>query len=393
MNYATAGPDVGISARAVPAVVWRQSAKAAENVICRVGAHHTRLNAMGKKRSAATPLENETPVRWGVLGAANIALHKVIPAMQRSPHMEIIAIASRDATKATAAAHALGIPRAYGSYDELVADPDVEAIYNPLPNHLHVPWSIKSAEAGKHVLCEKPLALTADEARSLRAVRDRTGVQISEAFMVRAHPQWAAVRELIAEGRVGDLKLVTGHFSYFRRDPNDVRSKVQWGGGALLDIGCYPITLSRWLFDEEPTEVIAVLERDPDMKVDRLASAMMKFPSGQATFTCATQLVSHQRMQVYGTQGRIEVEIPFNAPPDSECRILLDDGSGFAGASAEAISFPVVDQYRLQGDRFSEAVRGVGSVLVSLEDSIANMAVLDALFRSAESGRWEAPVT
>lgn len=346
---------------------------------------------MGKKRNVAAPLENAAPVRWGVLGAANIALSKVIPAMQRSPHMEILGIASRDAAKAKAVAHALGIPRAYASYDALIADPDIEAIYNPLPNHLHVPWSIKAAEAGKHVLCEKPISLSSDEARALRDVRDRTGVQISEAFMVRAHPQWAAVRELIAEGRVGDLKLVTGHFSYFRRDPNDVRSKVEWGGGALLDIGCYPITLSRWLFDEEPTAVIACIERDPDMRVDRLVSGLMQFPSGQATFTCAGQLVSHQRMQAFGTQGRIDVEIPFNAPHDHECRIYLDDGSRFANAAAESIDLPAVDQYRLQGDRFSEAVRGVGSVLVSLEDSIANMAVIDALFRSAESGRWESP--
>ncbi|MEP6618195.1 MAG: Gfo/Idh/MocA family oxidoreductase [bacterium] len=346
---------------------------------------------MGKQPVAATPLDLEKPVRWGVLGAANIAVNKVIPAMQRSPHTPVVAIASRDQQRAKAAAHALGIPRAYGSYEELIADPDVDAIYNPLPNHLHVPWTIKAAESGKHVLCEKPLALSASEARELLAVRDRTGVLIAEAFMVRAHPQWAAVRELIAEGRVGDLRLVSGHFSYFRRDPSDVRSKVEWGGGALLDIGCYPITLSRWLFDEEPSGVIAVLERDPDMHVDRLVSCMLKFPSGQATFSCGGQLVSYQRMQIFGTSGRIEVEIPFNAPPDGGCRILLDDGSKFAGAAAEAITFPAVDQYRLQGDRFSEAVRGIGSTLVSLEDSIANMAVIDALFRSSLSERWEAP--
>jgi predicted dehydrogenase len=332
-----------------------------------------------------------TPVRWGVLGAANIALTQVIPAMQGSAHTRIVAIASRDSVKAHAAADALGIPRAYGSYEELLADPDVEAIYNPLPNHLHVPWSIRAAEAGKHVLCEKPLALSAAEARELRAVRDATGVQIAEAFMVRAHPQWAAVRELIAEERIGDVRLVAGHFSYFRRDPADIRSNPDWGGGALMDIGCYPITLSRWLFGEEPEAVVAMLERDPEMGIDRLASAMLRFPSGQATFTCAGQLVSHQRMQVYGTKARIEVEIPFNAPPDSECRIFVDDGSELANAAAETITFPAVNQYRLQGDRFSEAVRGLGSVLVSLEDSIANMAVLDALVRSAESGRWEAP--
>ena len=347
---------------------------------------------MKTRRGSASALSDKEPVRWGVLGAANIALHRVIPALQASTHMRVVAIASRDAEKSRAAATAFGIPRAYGSYEELIADPDVEAIYNPLPNHLHVPWSIRAAEAGKHVLCEKPIALTAAEARQLLDVRDRTGVQIAEAFMVRAHPQWAAVRELIAEGRIGELRLVDGHFSYFRRDPSDIRSRLEWGGGALMDIGCYPITLSRWLFGEEPTGVIATVDRDPDMQIDRLASGLLRFPSGQATFSCAGQLVSHQRMQVFGTEGRIEIEIPFNAPANHECRIFVDDGSKFGGASAETITLPAVDQYRLQGERFSEAVRGIGAVPVSLEDAISNMAVLDALFRSATSGRWEQPL-
>jgi predicted dehydrogenase len=346
---------------------------------------------MKTRRKITAMTDEHAPVRWGVLGAANIALAKVIPAMQQSAHSPVVAIASRDLRKAQAAAERLGIPRAYGSYEELIADPDIEAIYNPLPNHLHVPWSIKAAEAGKHVLCEKPLSLSAAEIAQLVEVRDRMGVQIGEAFMVRTHPQWAAVRELIAEGRIGELRLVVGHFSYFRRDPADIRSHKEWGGGALMDIGCYPVTLSRWLFDEEPTDVVAVLDRDPDMHIDRLASALLKFPSGQASFTCSTQLVAHQRMQVYGTEGRIEIEIPFNAPHDHECRIFIDDGSKYAAAAAETITLPAVDQYRLQAERFSEAIRGVGVVPVGLEDAIGNMAVIDALFRSAQSGRWEAP--
>ena len=378
-----------------PHFLWRNRpfpmASLAGRAICRSAAPHARLTRMLRKKGVVAPSPHPVPVRWGILGTANIAVHKVIPAMQHSSHTHILAIASRDLKKAQLAARALDIPRAYGSYDELLADPEIEAIYNPLPNHLHVPWTIRAAEAGKHVLCEKPLALSADQARQLIEVRNRTGVQISEAFMVRAHPQWAAVRELIAEERLGALRFIHGHFSYFRRDPNDVRSKVEWGGGALLDIGCYPVTLSRWLFDAEPTEVIAMLERDPEMGVDRLVTGMLKFPSGQASFTCGGQLVPHQRMEVFGTQGRIEIVIPFNAPSTTECRILVDDGSLFANAAAETITFPAVDQYRLQGDRFSEAVRGVGSSLVSLEDSIANMAVIDALFRSAQTGRWETP--
>ena len=353
----------------------------------------TRQQTAWMKTRPGTPpsVSDHKPVRWGVLGVANIAVRKVIPAMQRSPHTPVIAIASRDLGKARRAAESLGIAVAYGSYEELIADPQVDAIYNPLPNHLHVPWTLRAAEAGKHVLCEKPLALTAFEAEQLIEVRDRKQVQIAEAFMVRTHPQWAAVRELIAEGRVGELKLITGHFSYFRRDPEDIRSQLAWGGGALMDIGCYPITLSRWLFGDEPTKVIATIERDPELKVDRLASALLCFPSGQATFTCSMQLVPYQGMQMFGSEGRIELPLPFSPSEDEACRIIIDDGRKFGGDSAETITLPPFDQYRLQGERFSEAVRGVGSVPVSLEDAIGNMSVIDALFRSGDSGRWEEP--
>lgn len=348
------------------------------------------------RREIPAPMTTNAPtsqkaVRWGVLGAADIAVKKVIPAMRASNRANVVAIASRDKQKAEAAARTLGLPKAYGSYEELIADPDVEAIYNPLPNHLHVPWSVRAAEAGKHVLCEKPIALSAAEARELRNARDRAGVLIGEAFMVRTHPQWLGVRTLIDSGRIGDLRLVVGHFSYFRRDPNDIRSRAEWGGGALLDIGCYPITLSRWLFNAEPLEVTGQLEHDPDMSIDRLGSALLRFPTGQASFTCAGQLAPHQRMQILGTTARIEVEIPFNAPPDRGCRIYVDDGSQFAGASAETIEFPAVDQYTLQADQFSDAIRGVGTVPVSLDDAIANMSVIDAIVRSAKSRRWEKP--
>jgi predicted dehydrogenase len=331
------------------------------------------------------------PVRWGILGTAKIAVEKVIPGMQGSVLAQVVAIASRDIAKARAAANRLGIPRSYGSYQELINDPDIEAIYNPLPNHLHVPWSIRAAEQGKHVLCEKPIALTAPEARELLEARDRTGVQIGEAFMVRTHPQWLKVKEIIASGRIGELRLIAGHFSYYRRDPGDIRSRVEWGGGALMDVGCYPITLSRWLFGAEPIEVIGLIERDPDMKVDRLTSGLLCFERGQATFSCATQLVAYQTMQIFGTAGRIAVRIPFSAPPFDEYRVFVDDGSDWAGSGIETIAFPPVNPYTLQADRFSEAIRGVGTVPVSLEDAMGNMAVIDALFRSGESHQWERP--
>jgi predicted dehydrogenase len=329
------------------------------------------------------------PVRWGVLGAANIALKKVIPGMQHSRLSDVVAIGSRDHGKAARAARELDIPRAYGSYDELLADPDVEVVYIPLPNHLHVPWSARAADAGKHVLCEKPIALTAAEARTLLAVRARTGVQIGEAFMVRSHPQWIRVRDLVADGRIGELRAVVGHFSYYKRDPNDIRSRLEYGGGALLDIGCYPITLSRWLFSAEPDQVTAVIDRDPEMGVDRLVSAVLRFAAGQASFTCGTQLVPYQRMHIIGTRGRIEVEIPFNAPPDRRCRLFVANGHDLTGDGIETIELPAVDQYALLADSFSEAIRDRRSVPVPLEDAIGNMAVIDGLFRSGESGRWE----
>jgi predicted dehydrogenase len=330
-------------------------------------------------------------VQWGVLGAANIALRKVIPGMQSGEMCDIAAIASRSLQKAQSAAESLRIPKAYGSYEELLADPHVEAIYNPLPNHLHVPWSIKAAEAGKHVLCEKPVALTVAEARTLLAARDKNEVLIGEAFMVRTHPQWVRTRGLIASGRIGSLKAISGVFSYFNRDSTNIRNVQEWGGGGLMDIGCYPINTSRFVYGEEPTRVVGLIERDPDFGTDRLASAILDFPSGQAIFTCSTQMVPYQRMQFLGTKGRIEVEIPFNAPPDRETQIFIDDGRDVYGTGVTTETFPVCDQYAIQGDAFSKAIRGEGNVPVPLEDAIANMAVIEAVFRSAQSGRWEKP--
>jgi predicted dehydrogenase len=324
-------------------------------------------------------------VRWGVLGVANIAVRQVIPAMQLGSWSEVAAIASRDLAKANQAAQSLGIPKAYGTYEELLADDKIEAIYNPLPNHLHVPWTIKAAEAGKHVLCEKPISLNAQEAETLLGVRDRTGVKIQEAFMVLTSPQWLGVRELIQSKRIGELRSISGFFSYFNRDPQNVRNQQEIGGGALMDIGCYPVTLSRFVFGAEPRRVLGLIERDPDFGTDRLTSAILDFEPGQSIFTCSTQLVPHQRMQCFGTDGQIEVEIPFNAPPDRPARIVISDRSG----QKETIEFPICNQYTLQGDRFSQSIREQTSQPIPLEAAVKNMAVIDALFRSAESGCWE----
>jgi predicted dehydrogenase len=324
-----------------------------------------------------------------VLGVARIALNKVIPAMQSSEWSEVVAIASRDIGNARRAADELSLPKAYGSYEELIDDPEIEAIYNPLPNHLHVPWSIRAAEAGKHILCEKPIALSVAETLKLIVARDRTGVKIGEAFMVRTHPQWLRAREIVRSGEIGELRAIAGAFSYYNRDPKNVRNVPEWGGGALMDIGCYPIVTSRFLFGEEPSRVCGLIERDPDFGVDRLTSAILDFPSGQSVFTCSTQLVPYQRMQICGTRGRIEIEIPFNAPPDRPCRIAIDSGGDVFGSGKRYEEFGVCDQYTIQGDLFSQAIRESGEVPTPLEESVLNMAVIEAVFRSAESSRWE----
>ena len=328
-------------------------------------------------------------VRWGVLGVANIAMKKVIPAMQQGERSEIMAIASRDLERAKQAAGQLHIPKAFGSYEEMLADPSIDAIYNPLPNHLHVPWSIKAAEAGKHVLCEKPVALSAQEAAQLIEARDRMRVKIGEAFMVRTHPQWLRARELVRSGSIGELRAIVSIFSYFNRDPKNVRNMASIGGGGVYDIGCYPITMARFLFEREPARVAASIERDPEMHTDRLSSALLDFAPGNAIFTCSTQLVPFQRMQVLGTKGRIDMEIPYNIPPDRPSRIFLDDGSELGGRSARAEEFAPVDQYTIQGDAFSRAIQEDSEVPVPLENALGNMKVIDAVFRAGESGKWE----
>lgn len=333
----------------------------------------------------------DSKVRWGVLGVAGIAVRKVIPAMQAGKWTEITAIASRDLSRAQAAASSLGITKAYGSYEELIADPEIDAIYNPLPNHLHVPWSGKAAEAGKHVLCEKPIGMDVKEARHLIAVRDRTGVKIGEAFMVHSHPQWLRARDIVRSGEIGELRAMLGAFSYFNRDPNNIRNILELGGGGLMDVGCYPITMSRFIFGANPKRVMGVMELDPDMGTDRLTSAILEFPSGQSVFTCSTQLVPFQTIQILGTRGRIQIEIPFNAPPDRPTRLFIDTGADLFGGGRRQEEFPVCDQYTIQGDLFSRAIREGGEVPTPLEDSLANMQTIEAVVQSNRTGKWESP--
>jgi predicted dehydrogenase len=326
-------------------------------------------------------------IRFGVLGVAKIAVEKVVPAMQQGQFTRVTAIASRSIEKARDAASRLDIEKAHGCYEALLADPEIDAVYNPLPNHLHVPWSTKALEAGKHVLCEKPIALSVAEAETLVAAGcNHPRLKLMEAFMYRMHPQWVTAKRLVDEGRIGRLRTVSTLFSYFNRDPQNVRNLPYIGGGGLMDIGCYGISLARFLFAAEPGRVFGTLDYDPDFRVDRLASAILEFGRGTATFTCGTQLAPYQRVQIMGDEGRIVIEIPFNAPPDRPCRLWhtwKTDNS--------EISLPVCNQYTIQGDLFAKAIVNDTPVPTPIEDAVANMRVTEAIVRSHQSGRWETP--
>jgi predicted dehydrogenase len=325
-------------------------------------------------------------VRFGVLSTANIGLQKVLPAMQQGERCEIVALASRSDEAARTAAARLGIPKTYGSYEALLADPEIDAIYNPLPNHLHVPWTIKAIEAGKHVLCEKPIGLSSAQGQELvEAAARHPQLKVMEAFMYRHHPQWVRAKAIVAAGGVGELKTIQSFFSYFNDDPTNIRNRADIGGGGLMDIGCYNISLSRFIFGAEPARVLGIVEYDPNFKTDRLASGLLDFGHGTATFTCSTQLSGYQRANIFGTEGRVEVEIPVNAPPDRPCRIWHQQGR-----EIEEIAFDTCDQYTIQGDLFAASILDDAPVPTPLTDAVANMRVIEAIFASAKQNAWVA---
>jgi predicted dehydrogenase len=323
-------------------------------------------------------------VKWGILSTAKIGVEKVIPAMQKGKFCDVAGIASRDYDVAKRAASKLKIPKTYGSYEDLLADDTIQAVYIPLPNHMHVEWSVKALDAGKHVLCEKPIGMNAVEAQQLLTTSKKyPNLKIMEAFMYRLHPQWQKAKELVAEGKIGKLKTVQSFFSYHNIDPKNIRNKLECGGGGLMDIGCYCVSLSRFIFDAEPERVLGILEYHPQFQIDMLASGILDFNTGTSTFTCSTQLSPYQRVNILGEMGRIEIEIPFNAPPDKPCRMFLQTGN-----ETKEIVFEICDQYGIQCDLFSQAVLNNTEVPTSLEDAVANMKVIDAIFRSDKSGTW-----
>ncbi len=327
-------------------------------------------------------------VRWGILSTARIGREKVIPALQKAKNLEVAAIASRDEENARKVAAELGIEKAYGSYEALLADPDIDVIYNPLPNHMHVPMTIEAVKAGKHVLCEKPIALDAEEARLLLDMPDDRFVM--EAFMVRTHPQWQRALEIVESGELGTLQSVQAFFSYNNQDPQNIRNKVEFGGGSLMDIGCYPIVAARYFFNAEPKRVVSLIDRDKTFGTDRLTSAMMDFGDGrQAQFTVSTQSVPYQRINLVGTAKRLEILIPFNAPAGAETILRLDSGSVLGDGALEVERIPACDQYTLQGELFSRVVRGEEELPYGVADAIQNMDIIGAIFRSERNNSWE----
>lgn len=324
-------------------------------------------------------------VRWGILSTANIGTEQVIPAIQDAPNCEVFALASRDLSRAQTAADQLSIAKVYGSYEELLADGDVDAIYNPLPNHLHREWTISAARAGKHVLCEKPFALNSSDAQDMVDVCAAEGVKLMEAFMYRLHPSWVKVRELLSSGVIGELRSVQTRFAYFNDDPDNIRNQVDTGGGALMDIGCYAINLSRMVFGSEPTRVQASLRKDPDFGVDIVTSALLDFGDGHASFVVSTQTEPDQRVHLLGSTGRIEIEIPFNIPPDRETRVFLTQaGNPAAGPDTVTITFPPTNQYTVQAELFAQAILDDGPVPTPPEDGVANMAVIEQIVEAAK---------
>ncbi len=326
-------------------------------------------------------------VRWGILSTAKIATTKVIPGMRRAARAEVVAIASRDAATAQAVADRVGIPRAHGSYEALLDDPDLDAIYIPLPNHLHAEWTIKALQAGKHVLCEKPLAITAADAEAMFAAAHAAGRRLVEAFMYRHHPSWLAVRRLVDEGRIGELIAVDSWFSYYNDDAANIRNIAAYGGGALYDIGCYNVNLSRWLFGGEPVSVSGAIRRDPASGVDVLTTGTLGFANGVASFTCATRAEPDQRVHIYGSTGRIVVEIPFNIPPDRPSRIqVVAGGQPPVAPGVEVLEFPPADQYACQADAFAAMILDGAEPQTPPSDAVANLRVIEELLRVAAEG-------
>jgi predicted dehydrogenase len=335
-------------------------------------------------------------IRWGVLGVAAIALERTLPAMAKTPSARIHAIASRDPGRAQAAVEPFAGARAYGDYAALLADPDIDAVYIPLPNTLHLEWCRRALEAGKHVLCEKPLCLASDDIRRLIETRDRTGRRIEEAFGYRNHPQWTALRGLLVDGVIGRPTAAHGVIAKQFFDPDDIRNNPSRGGGALYDLGSYVISGFHQIFGRPPLRVVGAIDRDPRFGVDRLTSAILDYGDAQATLTVSSQAggsgwASQQQLFALGSTGWLRADFPYAQARPTACQIEIGEASGAGGLPTRRLTFEPVDQYALQIDRFSRLLLGQDVQSWPIEDALMTLAIIEAVFESAREGGWRAP--
>jgi predicted dehydrogenase len=333
-------------------------------------------------------------IRWGVIGGAAIARYRTLPAMMQAPSVELAALASRSTDKATALCAELGVPTAYGSYEQLLADPDIDAVYLPLPNHLHCEWAVKAMEAGKHVLCEKPLSLSIAEIDQLKEVRDRTGRHIEEAYVFRNHPQWRRIAQILESGTIGEVRGMQVTMAMQFHDPNDIRNKLELGGGALYDMGGYVVSACSLVFGRVPSRVIATIDRDPVSGIDRLSTAILDYGGAHATITVSTQAGpagrgTHQLLSVLGSNGWLRMDFPLAQAVPHECHVLIGDATSIGGFETTSISFEAVNQYTLQGERFSRYLLGDDVPVWEIETAATTMTVIAALFTSAATGQWQ----
>ena len=322
-------------------------------------------------------------VRLGILGVSGHFIKRVLLPLNSVSNIELSGIASRNADKVKKAAKKYNIPQAFESYEELLADDSIDLVYIPLPNHLHAEWIKKTADAGKHILCEKPLAMNAKEAEDSIKYAESKGVKIMEAFMYRFHPQWKHAKNLTSIGEIGKITSIHTFFSYNNPDPKNIRNILEYGGGGLMDIGCYAISVPRFFTESEPSRVVSTIRRDPDFKTDMLTSAILDFDQVQATFTVGTKTYPYQKVEIFGTSGNIIVQIPFNTFPDVPAVISVDTKIG-----VRHIEFGPADHYGIQFEKMAQAIVDNKPVPTSPIDAVNNMKVIDAVFKSAEEGRW-----
>ncbi|MBN2736161.1 MAG: Gfo/Idh/MocA family oxidoreductase [Spirochaetales bacterium] len=323
-------------------------------------------------------------INWGFISTAKIGLEKVGPALKKSRLGQFEAIASRSMSNARKAAEALNVPRIYGSYEDLLADKSIQAVYIPLPNHLHAEWTHKALLAGKHVLCEKPLTPDLEQTKAfVNMTAQFPALKVMEAFMYRFHPQWEKAKNWISQGKIGELRTIHSDFCYFNTDPENIRNIRDFGGGGLLDIGCYCISVARFIFEKEPVRVSGTIDFDPVFKTDRLASGILDFQGATATFTCSTQLPNRQSLFIHGTEATIEIPMPFNPAPELNAQINL-----IVNGNIVDKTFALADQYTLECDSFSKSIIDDSPVATPLTDALNNAAIIDAIFRSSETGKW-----